>query len=118
EFKKNIEIVIKINEIQTHGFKLASKGKRLLASFTEGVIFITLTRGIYLIFGKSFSEYWNGDFELIEIVYSAITALIVGAIFYLIFTGNLGRRIFKLKVISGDSGEDYNKAEKEHLENV
>lgn len=101
-----------MNEVKTHGYKLASKGKRLIASLVEGIIFILLTMGIYLILGKSISEYWNSDFELIEVVYSAITGLIVGAIFYPMLIGNLGHRIFNLKVISEETGKDYNKAEK------
>jgi len=36
--------------------------------------------------------------------------LIVGAVFYPIFTGNLGHKIFNLKVISSESGSDYRKA--------
>ncbi|MDC1265189.1 RDD family protein [Flavobacteriaceae bacterium] len=100
-----------MNETKTHGYKLASKGKRLIASLIEGVIFILITMGIYLILGKSISEYWNSDFELIEIVYSAIVGLIVGAIFYPIFIRNLGHRIFNLKVISEETGEDYKKPE-------
>ena len=101
-----------MKEVNTHGYQLASKGKRFIASLVEGIIFILLTMGIYLILGKSVSEYWNSDFELIEIVYSAISGLIVGAIFYPMFIGNLGHRIFNLKVISEETGKDYNKAEK------
>ena len=101
-----------MKEVNTHGYQLASKGKRFIASLVEGIIFILLTMGIYLILGKSVAEYWNSDFELIEIVYSAISGLIVGAIFYPMFIGNLGHRIFNLKVISEETGKDYNKAEK------
>ena len=94
----------------TYGYKLASKGKRLIASLIEGIIFMTLAMGLYLILGKSISELWNIDFELIEILYSAVAGLVVGAIFYPMFTGNLGHRIFNLKVISSETGEDYKKA--------
>jgi len=48
----------------------------------------------------------------IDIPVDAIFGLIVGAIFYPIFCGNLGHRIFNLKVICEETGEDYNKAEK------
>jgi hypothetical protein len=95
-----------MDETKTHGYKLASKGRRLIASLIEGVIFILLNLGIYLVLGKSICEYWNSDFEFIEIVYSAISGLIVGAIFYPIFIANLGHRLFNLKVISEDTGED------------
>lgn len=100
-----------MNETKIHGYKLASKGKRLIAALIEGIIFILLTMGLYLILGKSISDCWDSDFELIEIVYSTITGLIVGAIFYPIFIGNLGHRVFNLKVISEETGEDYKRPE-------
>ena len=100
-----------MNKKTTHGYKLASKGKRLIATLTEGIIFGIILLGIYLIMGKSISDYWSSDFELIEIVYSGITGLIVGAICYPIFIGNLGHRIFNLKVVSEETGEDYKKPE-------
>jgi uncharacterized RDD family membrane protein YckC len=65
----------------------------------------------YTIFGKSFKELIENDFEAIEIVYSAIYGIITGGIFYPLFTGNLGHKIFNLKVISAETGEDFNKAE-------
>ncbi len=101
-----------MNENNTHGYKLASIGKRLMASIVEGMIYFVFAMGIYLIMGKSVSELWNPDFELIEITYSATAGLIVGAIFYPMFIGNLGHRILNLKVISSETGEDYSTAEK------
>lgn len=101
-----------MNESQIHEYKLASKGKRLLAFLIESLILTPVSIGIHLIFGQSISEYWSSDFELVEIIYSAISGLIFGAIFYPLFAGNIGHRIFNLKVISTESGEDYNKAEK------
>ena len=105
-----------MNETKTHGYKLASKGKRLIATLTEGIIFGIIILGIYLIMGKSVSEFWtdlDSDFEFLDIVYSLVTGIIIGAIFYPIFTGNLGHRIFNIKVISEETGEDYKKPEKE-----
>ncbi|AUC23223.1 MULTISPECIES: RDD family protein [Polaribacter] len=104
-----------MNEIQTHGYKLASKGKRLIATIIEGLIFGVLFLVIYLIMGKSVSEFWadfESDFQFLDIIYSLVTGIIIGAIFYPIFIGNLGHRIYNLKVISEETGEDYNKPEK------
>jgi uncharacterized RDD family membrane protein YckC len=104
-----------MNEEQIHGHKLASKGKRLIASLTEGIIFGLIFLTIYLILGKTVSEFWNNinsDFEFLDIVYSLATGLILGAIFYPMFVGNLGHRIFNLKVISSENGKDYKKMEK------
>ncbi|WP_037320049.1 RDD family protein [Salegentibacter sp. Hel_I_6] len=93
-----------------HGYLLASRGKRLLASLTEGIIYMFVMIGIFLLFGKSFGYYWNRDLQLIDIPVSAITGLVVGAIFYPLFSGNLGHRIFDLKVISSETGMEVNKA--------
>ncbi|MBC8754488.1 RDD family protein [Kordia sp. YSTF-M3] len=101
-----------MNENYEHGHKLASIGQRFFASFVEGLIYTLLTLVAYLIVGISIFEYESSDFELIDIVYSAIMGLIVGAIFYPLFGGNLGHKIFNLKVISSETGEDYNRAEK------
>lgn len=101
-----------MKETQNHGYKLASKGKIFIASIIESVLFILATLIIYSILGISISEYWNSEFELIEIGYSAIIGLLVGAIFYPIFIGNLGHKIFNLKVISTETGEDYKRAKK------
>jgi len=92
-------------------YQLASKGKRFLASLVEGVILSTATIGLYLILGYSIEEYLNEDFQLSDILYSAISGLLAGAIFYPIFTGNLGHRIFNLKVISAETGADFDRAE-------
>ena len=106
----------------TYGYKLASKGKRLIASLIEGIIFMILTMIIYSILGLSFSDYLYKDFEFTDIAYSGIFALIVGAVFYPLFIGNLGHRIFKLKVISLENGEDFKKPQdgaiRELLKNV
>jgi len=59
-----------MNKEQTHGYKLASKGKRLIAALTEGIIFGIIISEIYLIMGKSISEFWTdlgNDFEFLEI---------------------------------------------------
>lgn len=95
-----------------HGYKLASKSKRLFASLIEGVIYMLLVMVVFLGIRKSFVEYLNRDFEFLEIVYSAMAGIVIGGIFYPLFSGNLGHRILNIKVISEETGEDYNKAEK------
>jgi len=93
-----------------HGYRLASRGKRLLATLTEGIIYMFVMIGIYLLFGKSIHYYFDQDLQLIDIPVSAITGLVVGAIFYPLFSGNLGHRIFNLKVISAETGNEVNSA--------
>lgn len=95
-----------------HGYKLASKSKRFLASVVETVIFTLFMALVFLGIGESFVEYLNRDFEFLEIVYSAMAGIVIGGFFYPLFSGNLGHKIFKIKVISSETGEDYDKAEK------
>jgi len=92
-----------------HGYNLASKGTRLIAHLTEAGIYFIFMSGIYFILGYPIIEVFNRDFELFRIGYSAIFGLIVGAIFYPIYSGNLGHKIFGLKVIYSETGEDYKK---------
>jgi len=92
-----------------HGYHLASKVTRLMAHLTEAVIYLIFMSGIYFILGYPIIEVFNRDFELFRIGYSAIFGLIVGAIFYPMYTGNLGHKIFGLKVIYSETGKDYKK---------
>ena len=109
-----MKIELKSKTMKTiHGYKLASKGKRLIATTTEILIGLLITFGIFKLYpGGTFDEFWNVEVESIDVLYSAVSALISGAVFYPIFSGNLGHKIFNLKVISEKKGEDYNLPEK------
>lgn len=103
--KKQIEDNIN----QVHGYILASKGTRFLANLLETFIYAIIIFIPYTFYTfSSFKEFVNSN--PFGFGFAAIFGLIVGAIFYPIFTGNLGHRIFGLKVISSESGNDYNKA--------
>ena len=93
-----------------HGYKLASKGTRLLANLTEFFIFFIII-GVPLIIFKIVTKDFNpyGP-KITSPEHVAIFSIIIGAIFYPIFTGNLGHKIYNLKVISSESGNDYDKA--------
>ncbi len=86
-----------------HGHNLASKGTRLLANLTEKIIYFIFFSGIYFILGYPIRDLYNSDFVISDVGYSAIFGLIVGSIFYPLFTGNLGHRIFGLKVIYSET---------------
>ncbi|WP_319502963.1 helix-turn-helix domain-containing protein [uncultured Draconibacterium sp.] len=105
--KKQIEDNINSNLV--HGFTLASKGKRFLANLLETLIYsITIFIPYTIYKTPSLKEFLNEN--TIGFEFAAIFGLIVGAIFYPMFTGNLGHRIFGLKVISSETGDDYKKA--------
>ncbi|WP_418602310.1 helix-turn-helix domain-containing protein [Hwangdonia sp.] len=94
-----------------HGYTLATKGTRFLANLIETLIFSVIIFIPYTLYTlSSLEEFHNIDSNPIGIQFAAIFGLIVGAIFYPIFTGNLGHLIFGLKVISSETGKDFNKA--------
>jgi uncharacterized RDD family membrane protein YckC len=106
---------ILIRDVKTYtdyvfGYKIASKWKRFFANILEFLIFFIII-GLPVIFYKVLSKEYNiNDFGSIEIEYTTAFSLFVGALFYPIFTGNLGHKIIGLKVISAKTGEDYNKS--------
>lgn len=100
------------SEVKTFGYELATKWERLIATLVEGLLFSLLIIGGFILIGKSFYDYFTTPFQFIDVIYSAISGLIIGAIFYPLFVGNLGHKIFNLKVILEETGEDYEKAQK------
>lgn len=105
--KKQIENNIN----QLHGYILATKGTRFLANLVETFIYSVAIFIPYTVYTfSSLKEFINQDSNPIGVEFAAIFGLIVGAVFYPIFTGNLGHRIFGLKVICSETGSDFNKA--------
>ncbi len=89
------------------GYEIASKGTRFLASFVEFLIVfavILIPIVFYVIITKDLNLSKPSTFT--NIIYP----LLMGGIFYPLFSGNLGHKIFNLKVISSETGENYNKA--------
>ena len=84
------------------GYKLATKWERFIASFIQGLILLIpiliITKGKYLDVDTYFSVY--------DIIINLIIAIVVGGLMYPIWSGNLGHKIFGLKVISIENGED------------
>jgi transcriptional regulator with XRE-family HTH domain len=106
--KKQIED--NINNNLVYGFTLASKGKRFLANLLETIIYAITIFIPYTIYKTpSFKEFLSNE-NPFGFGFAAVFGLIVGAIFYPMFTGNVGHRIFGLKVISSETGDDYKKA--------
>jgi len=92
------------------GYVLARRRERFFAYLVQAIIIIT---PFLIIFGTEFlEEDSRGDLSsyVTETVIGAIFGAILGVIFYPIWSGNLGHKIFGLKVISAEDGSDYNTA--------
>ncbi|HAD14419.1 MAG TPA: hypothetical protein DCF33_18510 [Saprospirales bacterium] len=94
------------------GYELARRRERFFASITEAIIIYI---PLFIIFGK---EFLNSDEKITlastiaDAFFAAIGGIILGAIFYPLWSGNLGQKIFGLKVISAEDGSDYKEAGK------
>jgi len=88
-------------------YMIASKGKRFLAHLLEGVIYLFFTLLYYKILGNSVDDYLNREINVADFLYSALSSIITGFLFYPLFSGNIGHKLMGLKVISSKSGEEY-----------
>ncbi len=97
-----------MNQDPVYNYKIASKGKRLLAHFLEGIIYLIITLIYYKMLGNSVDDYLNREVSVADVLYSALATIVTGFVFYPIFSGNLGHKLLGLKVISSKTGEEYN----------
>ena len=89
------------------GYTLASPLNRLGATIVESfIIYVPL----YFIVGGDNSFFDFGDFEIEPLLFQIGLSTLLGAIFYPLWSGNLGHKIFGMKVISAIDGSDQKKA--------
>lgn len=92
------------------GYELARRRERFFAAVTETLIVFII---LFMIFGKKILS-TDEEITLISIFFDAawgaLYGIVFGALFYPIWSGNLGHKIFGLKVISAEDGSDYKKA--------
>jgi len=107
---------------RVYNYELASKGDRLFAAIIQGILLFILLIILYKLIGIPISTIFSSDTDLIDVLISILQGIILGAVFYPFFTGNLGHKIFGLKVISAETGKDYKKADegaiRECLKNI
>lgn len=107
---------------RVYNYELASKGDRLFAAIIQGILLFILLIIVHKLIGIPIATIFSSDTDLIDILISILQGIILGAVFYPFFTGNLGHKIFGLKVISAETGEDYKKADegaiRECLKNI
>ena|ERR1700739_3098896 len=83
------------------GYQLGTKGDRFIASLLESLILylpLIIFTGSY----KSDESSYSANSIIINLVFSAA----LGAMFYSMWSGNLGHKIMRLKVISSEDGLD------------
>ena len=99
------------------GYELARRRERLFASIVESII---IAIPVLIIFTESISN--NDPYSFGSIAGTTVLSAILGAIFYPMWSGNLGHKIMGIKVISSVDGTDQNKAsegaKREVLKNV
>ena len=89
------------------GYELAGRRQRFFATIVEAIILIIpylILRTIVM------GDVDTQDNPFGEIIFSIIISALLGAIFYPMWSGNLGHKIMGLKVISSADGTDQNKA--------
>ena len=89
-------------ENKVSNYKLASKGKRLLATIVESIIIAVL---IYIFQSIKTIEILEAGMKG-ELIYYGFISIVIGS-FYPQYIGNIGHAFFNLKVISSETGEDY-----------
>ncbi len=89
------------------GYKLAPPLTRLGAAIIEGILIYV---PLYFILGYDNPFYAGDAFDFQSNFMQAALTGILGAIFYSLWSGNLGHRLFGLKVISAVDGSDQKKA--------
>ncbi|MBX2890653.1 MAG: RDD family protein [Saprospiraceae bacterium] len=102
--------ILNVPKEKYFGYELASRRERFFAAILGAIImFIPL----FMIFGENLfndNEKITLASTIKDAIIGAIEGVILGAIFYPLWSGNLGHKIFGLKVISAEDGSDYKEA--------
>ena len=94
-----------ITDLPNFGYTLASPLNRLGAAIVEGFIIY-----IPLYFILEYIDIFSADsFELESLLFQAIISALIGAICYPLWSGNIGHKLFGMKVISASNGMDQKK---------
>lgn len=100
------------SELEYFGYTLAPLGKRFVASLLEGIIQFAIFMIIILLMGRSINDVIfdaNGT-DSLQLALRYSLGIILAAIYYPAFSGNIGHKILNIKVISTIDGSDYQTA--------
>ena len=92
-----------ISDLPNFGYTLASRGERLGAVLLEGII---IYLPLYFILGSNSPLNRDEIFDVGSLVFQTGLAAVLGAIFYPLWSANLGHKLLGLKVISATDGSE------------
>ncbi len=88
------------------GYELASRSDRLIAAILGGIITAIPLMAFRSYVVEGMLHLYYDDYGTVSLLYSAALSALVGALFYALWSGNLGHKIMGLKVISSEDGSD------------
>jgi uncharacterized RDD family membrane protein YckC len=96
-----------ITDLPNFGYTLAEPLNRLGAAIVEGII---IYFPLYFILGYSTFFVDTDSFDIESLLLQAAISILLGGICYPLWSGNLGHKLFGMKVISATDGTDQKKA--------
>jgi len=100
---QEVDYLSEIEDLPNFGYTLASRGERLGAAIAESII---IYLPLYFISSNSTLLYNDDIFDFTSLALQTGLAAVFGAIFYSLWSGNLGHKLLGLKVISAVDGSD------------
>lgn len=102
---------IKFRRDNYFGYRLASPTQRLIAVVLESVIILIINWALLWTFDVDSSDMLLfNDNSIADIAIRIGISAFLGALYYTLWSGNLGHKIMGLKVISSKDGSDQNSA--------
>lgn len=101
------DLLSNITDQENFGYTLASPWERLGAQIVEGIIIYT---PLYLMLGNNNFLFSMELYDIESTLAETALNVLLGAVFYSLWSGNLGHKIFSMKVISDVDGSDQKSA--------
>ena len=88
---------------ENFGYTLASPWLRLGAVIIEGIVIYV---PLYLFLGNNKMLFGDNLYDIVPILTQTVISALLGAVFYSLWSGNLGHKILGMKVVSAIDGAD------------
>jgi len=90
-------------------YMLASKTERFLGFLLQELIIFLFTFMFITVLGGSVEKFYSQPISMVGVIISGIFSGVLGAVFYPLWSGNIGHKIIGLKVIELGSNRAYDK---------